>query len=67
MGSFLYMYSKLFQAIDKPFMRYPNWLSLAQINTVSMFETENSLSIDLNKSPLRVGEIAQWVVLAAQE
>lgn len=32
-----------------------------------MFETENSLSIDLNKSPLRAGEISQWVVLAAQE
>lgn len=40
-------------------MRYPNWLSLAQINTVSMFGIENSLSIDLNKAPLRAGEIAQ--------
>lgn len=48
-------------------MRYPNWLSLAQINTVSMFGTENSLSIDLNKAHLRAKEIAQWVVLAAQE
>lgn len=65
MGNFLYMHSKLFQVIDMPFsgmasaMRYPNWLSLAQINTVSMFGIENSLSIDLNKAPLRAGEIAQ--------